>query len=622
MTRIAIIFGVIALATLGLAFASYDYGPPPLPEDKDNRGTLTFAIPNDPGSLDPGRTSASTDFRVVKCIYEPLLVVKWGGGGLDPGTAKAMPEVSEDGLTYTFTLRDDAKWSDGRPVTAHDFVYAWRRAMLIETASDYSTLFNVIEGVDEFVKWRDELVNLDSVFETQEARDAFLSPYPALKQQIEAAGDDPTDDEKQAINEAKWELTKQEFDKRVGIEAVRNDTRTEDDDRVLRVTLASPTAYFVDLCAFPTFSPLPRHVMTELEGIDDAGLFLPFDYFGDPDQLVTNGPYVLSQWKRKVRMVFDQNPAYWNKDNMGNIRIVQETIPDPSLQLLRFEQGKLDWIPDVGELKKKLLREDFPNVHAVPVAGTYYYQFNCQPKLPNGVDNPMSDPRVRRAMAMCIDRQTIVTNVTQGGEPATELLVPDADIPGYVGPSDRAVSYDPAAGRALLAEAGYPNGEGFPKIDVLVNNDAGSGHANIALAIIKSWEDNLGLEVGLEQIEFKVLLERSKKGNFSVRRAGWFGDYIDPTTWLDMYRTKDSNNDGKYLNPAYDKLLADAAVELDKPRRFELLADAEAMLLNDAPVVPIFYYVTVMVYDADKLELRPNAWNNFRLELVPIKRDQ
>ena len=150
MLRFAAIFGLIALATLLVAFKSFDSGPKALPEDVDDRGTLRFAIPNDPGNMDPGRTSASTDFRVVKCIYEPLLVIKWGGIEIEPGTAESMPSISEDGLTYTFTIREDAKWSDGVPVTADDFVFGWRRGLLKETAGKYETLYNIIKGVPEF----------------------------------------------------------------------------------------------------------------------------------------------------------------------------------------------------------------------------------------------------------------------------------------------------------------------------------------------------------------------------------------------------------------------------------------------------------------------------------------
>ncbi|MEM6734169.1 MAG: ABC transporter substrate-binding protein, partial [Myxococcota bacterium] len=339
MSRFLVIFALIAITTLTVAFSSFDPGPSSETLAGDDRGTLRFAIPNDPGNMDPGRTSASTDFRVVKCIYEPLLVVQWGGGGIEPGTAESMPTVSEDGLTYTFTLREDAKWSDGVPVTAHDFVFGWRRGMIKETAGKYETLFDIIAGAKEFKKWRNALVNKDNFAATFKGEDAeeqvekdkeraeFLAKYPEFESQLTLSP------------EERWKITLDAFDKKVGVKAL--------DDRTLQVTLEKPTAYFVDLAAFPTFSPMPAHVLEELAEIDDAGWYVPDSYFGDPDQLVTNGPYVLSEWRHKVRMVFDQNPHYWNADGMGNIRVVQETIPDANLQVLRYEEGLLDWIPDV-----------------------------------------------------------------------------------------------------------------------------------------------------------------------------------------------------------------------------------------------------------------------------------
>jgi oligopeptide transport system substrate-binding protein len=619
MLRIAVIFGCIAVFTVLAAFTSFDPGPTTLPEDVDNRGTLRFAIPNDPGNMDPGRTSASTDFRVVKCIYEPLLVVEWGGGGIEPGTAESMPTISDDGLTYTFTIREDAKWSDGEPVTAHDFVFGWRRGMIKETAGKYESLFNIIAGVPEFKEWRDGLVQWSGQYAAGEAdTETLFTEYPQLRA-IHDNEDLSDDERKQAIYDELWAITLKRFDEKVGVKAIS--------ERVLEVTLASPTAFFVDLCAFPTFSPMPKHHLEPMAQIDEGGWYIEDSYFGDPDRLVTNGAYVLSEWRHKVRMVFDQNPHYWNADGMGNIRIVQETIPDANLQYLRYEEGLLDWIPDVGQIKQKLMEQKRQNperwsyIHNIPNAGTYYYEFNCRPKLPSGVDNPMVDPRVRRALGMCIDRKQIVENVTEMNEPVALLMVPDKEIPGYDGPADAGLPFDPEAAKALLAEAGYPDGQGFPPIKITVNNDAGPGHANIALPIKKNWEDYLGIKVELEQIEFKVLLERSTKGNYYTRRAGWFGDYADPTTWLDMYRIGDSNNDCQYLNPEYDELLKQAALELDKEKRFDLLAEAEAMLLQDAPIVPIFYYTTVTIYDEEKVDIRQNAWNNLRLELVPMKRE-
>lgn len=607
MLRFAVILGLIGLATLAAAYASFDPGPEPLPQEAE-LGVFRFAIPNDPGSMDPGRTSASTDFRVVKCLYEPLLVNKWttdSVGGFEPGTASALPIISEDKLTYTYTIRGDAKWSDGERVTAHDFVFGWRRAMLKETAGKYHSLFDIIAGVKDFKQWRTALVNqanFDSEYPPKsDERKAFLEKYPDFQTLLSQSP------------QKRWAATLKAFDQKVGIKAI--------DDRTLEVKLSAPANYFLALTAFPTFAPLPRHILEPMASVDDAGWYLPDAYFGDPDQLVTNGAYHLGEWRRKVRMVFDQNPHYWNKANMGNRRIVQETIADTSLQMLRYEEGLLDWIPNVGSINKKLMEIGYEDAHVTDNAGTYYYEFNCRPKLPSGADNPMTDPRVRRALGMCIDREQVVTSITEMNERIALLMVPDSDIPGYDGPVEAGLKFDPEAARALLAEAGYPGGEGFPAIEILVNNDAGPGHANIALPIKKAWEDHLGLNVSLEQIEFKVLLERATNGNFYVRRAGWFGDYNDPTTWLDMYRVGDSNNDAGYENPEYDELLRQAAAESDAQKRFDLLRQAEAILIQDAPIVPIFYYATVSIYDASTTTLRPNAWNNHRLEFVSVDRD-
>jgi oligopeptide transport system substrate-binding protein len=592
-----ILGAMIGLAVLTAYFSFIDELPA-LPEEPENRGTFRFAVVNDPGSLDPGTTSALVDFRLIKCLYQTLMVNQWGGEGLEPGAALDFPDVSEDGLVYTFTLREEAKWSDGTPVTAADFVYGWRRALLPDNASDYAALFFVIEGAQDFFDFRAGLLE-DEL--PAEVLDVLKAEYP-------------NDDPDKLTGERKWEITADRFEQTVGIKAL--------DDLTLQVTLAQPTAYFIELCAFPTFSPLPRHVLEDesLTWVRGGGMMRTRDfYFRNPDKLVTNGPYVLTEWREKVRIVMDQNPHYWAKDQMGNRRIIEETIQDVSLQLLRYQEGELDWIPDAGRIKQKLVELDYEFAHSQPNAGTYYYQFNCRPELPNGAPNPMSDVRVRRAMSMCINRQEIVESVTRMNEPIARSLVPEGQIPGYISPVESSTEYDPEAAKALLAEAGYPGGVGMPPIELLINSDG--THTNIALAIKRVWEEQLGLTVSLVATEFKVYLDRRKQGNFMVSRAGWFGDYIDPTTWLDMYRESDSNNDAKYINPAYDALLEQAARELDPEARFELLNQAEAMLLADAPICPIYYYTTIMVFDPEKVDLRPNAWNNLRLELIPITED-
>jgi len=609
MSRYLVVLLVMVLSAVALAMFSFESDLPPLPHDPQNRGTFVYADTQDPGNLDPGKTSASIDFRVLKCLYQTLMVYAYGGESLEPGVAESHT-ISEDGRVYTFRLREDAKWSNGDTVVAGDFIYAWRRAMLAETGSDYRTLFDLIDGVREFNHWRSVLLDysaLETVLPDSQERDAFTQRYPELQKQSELSGKE------------KWQLTLDQFARNVGMKAL--------DDRTLQVSLTTRTPHFIELCAFPTFSPLPEQVIEKnLEPMTDNGVIrVNRQYWSDPDRLVTNGPYALTRWDNKQRLVMDQNANYWDKDRMGNLRIILRVVPDETLALALFQDGQVDWIAQVGssQLKAKLFEAGYPYAHADPRAGVYYYQFNCRPTLPNGRPNPLADARVRRALGMCIDRQKIVKSVTRNNEPLAYTFVPVGSIPGYDAPVEAGLRYDPQAARALLAEAGYPEGKGLPPIDLLVSlSGTSGGHKDIALVIKKSWEEQLGLpDITIEEVEFQVYIEQSKQGNFTVRRAGWYGDYRDPTTWLDMLRKEDSNNDSGYDNPAYDKLLADAAVEADAAVRMQKLRDAEALLLHEAPIVPLYYYVETSVYDPTEADIRPNPWNNLRLDLVRKTRD-
>ncbi|MEM1353844.1 MAG: peptide ABC transporter substrate-binding protein [Planctomycetota bacterium] len=632
MTRYLVVLFVMVLTAVVLATFSFEDELPPLPDDPQNRGTFYYSDTTGVGSLDPGRTSASIDFRVLKCLYQTLMVYAQGGETLEPGVAESY-ELSEDGKTYTFQLREDAKWSNGEPVTASDFFFAWRRAMLSETGSDYASLFYLIKGGQAFSYWRAGLLDyssLELVIEDQEERTAFKAKYPELQAQSNLSADE------------KWDLTVKHFDQTVGVKVLGEWT--------LEVTITNPASYFIELCAFPSFSPLPQRVIEQnmLAMLDDGTVRMDPKYWDDPERLVTNGPYMLERNENKRRLVMDQNPHYWDRDRMGNLRIVNVVVPDESLAFALFEDGQLDWIASISssELRAKIYSIDYyeitksnpssddgtgvinsidhyPYIHPSPRAGVYYYQFNCRPTLSNGLDNPMADVRVRQALGMCIDRKKIVESVTRNYEPLAYTFVPVGSIPTYNAPVEAGLRFNPAKARELLAEAGYKDGEGFPAITLLINasGTGGGGHEDIALVIKKVWEEELGLpDVGIEAPEFQVYIEQSKRGDFAIRRAGWYGDYRDPTTWLDMLRSKDSNNDAGYNNPEYDGLLKRAAVEADPERRMQILREAETLLLTEAPVVPIYYYKEAMVFDETQIDLRPNAWNNLRLDLVRKKR--
>lgn len=535
-------------------------------------------------TIDPQGTSWMADFRMIRCLYEPLLRLNAETFAVEPGAAEAMPTVSGDGLTYTYTLRDDAAWSNGDPVTAEDFVYGWKRAMYPDSAADYSGLFFCIAGAEDFFTWRSE--QLTAVAEGK------LSA------------------------EAAWDRAEARFAETVGVEAI--------DPRTLRITLAQPTAYFNDLAAFPTFSPIHQASaeQTRLVNADTGMVTIDNGYFRDPRKLVSNGAYFLKRWDPGQQMILDQNPHYWDRASMGNTRLVMQVIEDTSAVMIKYRNGEIDWYPHIdtnSPFGAELLQSNPPDLHTTQSAGTYFYRFNCRPTI-DGRPNPLADARVRRAFSLAVDRQELVDDVTRMGQPVARTFVPPGAIPGYDAPAEAGVTFNPEAARQLLADAGYPGGQGLSGLSILFNSNG--GHEHPAQAIRDMWEEHLGVDIGLESMERVPFSHRTRTGGFTIARASWYGDYRDPTTFLDMFRKLDGNNDSRYDNPAYDELLREAAVTQDTEKRMDQLRQAEVLLLEDQPLMPLYHYVTLDLFDPEKVKgLEPNAWNNLRLDRVRVVRD-
>ncbi len=590
MLRLLVPFVLLA----ALVGATILTDPPPKPAD------LTFI--NGTGeinTLDPQRMSWQLDLRAARLYFEGLTandVFTWGYD-IIPAVAESW-DVTDDGRGYTFHLRDDAKWSNGAPVTAHDFVYSWRRALLPDIASDYIAFFRLIEGGGEFYDWR------------QEALDEY-EQRPPSQRTAQAA-------------ETLWRDTLEHFDATVALEAV--------DDRTLRMRLTEPTPYWLDICAFAVFYPVYEPLVSQYErpNPDSARLDLKSGWT-KPGRLVCNGPFVVTRWRFKRSMRAEKNPHYWNRDSLAIDSIEMPVIEEPNAMVLAFETGAVDWATDVTvgyradiiqkkknfyeenraayealkaqgldqfEIDRRLPDDPRKNIHVIPAFATYWYNFNCLPKLHDGRDNPFHDPRVRRAFAMSVDKQTLVDQVKRTGEPVAGSLIPPNSIGGYTPPEG--LGYDPAAARELLAEAGWPDPARFPTVEIMFNKDA--GHDLIAQAVAKDWQRNLGVSVSLDQKELKVYRNDLKNANYMVTRAGWYADYGDPTTFLEVNRTGDGNNDRKYSNPVYDDLLDQARVETDPARRMAILSEAERIIMEeDLPMVPFYHYVTVYMFDPDKL---------------------
>ena len=255
----------------------------------------------------------------------------------------------------------------------------------------------------------------------------------------------------------------------------------------LRVTLKHPVAYFPDLCAFAPFFPLNSRSM---EPFIIPGSKHPVEYRGDftrPPYLATNGPYRLAAWDFKRNLYLEKNPWYWDARNVKSPSIEMLVSTDAQWSYLDYQRGSVDWIAEiVGEIPAELLRQHRPDLHVFTGFGTYFYSINCQPTLPGGQKNPLADVRVRQALDMAIDKRAIVNTVTRMGEPTADHYIPPGIFPGYHSPTG--IGYNVAKGRQLLADAGYPNGQNFPRLSILYNTDG--NHGDIAETIARQWRPN------------------------------------------------------------------------------------------------------------------------------------
>ena len=481
------------------------------------RADLIFVNGAEPETLDPSIITGQPEGRIVNALFEGLTTFD-AHGKSGPGMAKSWT-ISEDGKVYTFKMRPEAKWSDGRPLTATDFVESWKRTLSPETAASYNYQLFYVKNAQPFAEGK-------------------------IKDFSE-----------------------------VGVKAL--------DGQTLEVTLENPTPFFLDLCATPPLQPVP------VERIRQFG-----DDWVKPGRIIGNGAYVLEDWRINDRIRLRKNPNYWNAKKVALESVEALPISVATVAFNFFAGGLADLIVDKNLTPNALLDElkKTPDFHSAPFLGIYFLRFNCSKP-------PFNDPRVRRAFAMAVDNRRIVEKITRAGElPATSFVPPG--IAGYWSPDG--LPYDPEAARQLLAEAGYPDGKGFPLTTFLYNES--QQNRDIAVELQAMWLQHLGVKINLALQEWKVYLNSLSSLDYGIARSSWVGDYPDPNTFLDMFVTGNGNNRTGWSDPAYDRLIADAAKETDPAKRFEILRHAEAMLVSqEAPVFPIFYYVGIQLYDPAKL---------------------
>ena len=493
-----------------------------------------FVIINgpDPESLDPAIITSQADGRIVSAMFEGLTRFNAVTAQAEPALAKRW-ELSGDGTVYTFHLRDGIRWSTGEPITAHDVVYSWRRAVDPATASDYAGMLFYVKNAE-------------------------------------------------AINGGK--LTDLA---RLGVRAI--------DDQTVRVELAAPTPFFLELCAFWTLAVVPQ------KSIEQHG-----DQWCLSRPLPVSGSHTLDFWRVRDRIRLRKNERYWDAANTRNEVVDLLPVEAPATAINLYEAGQADVIWDKSLVPTELLDalSPRPDFHRFDYLGTYFVRFNTTKK-------PLEDPRVRKAMAMAIDKAQLVAKYTKGGERLATHFVP----PGtgdYTPPSGPA--HDPALAKRLLAEAGYPGGDGFPAdFEYLFNSS--DLNRNIAVELQRMWRDTLGIQVKLRQAENKVYLAAQSALDYHVSRSSWIGDYNDPNTFLDMFMAQNGNNRTGWANAEYDQLIRRANATSDLAKRNALFREAETLLIADElPIVPLFFYVGINIYHPERIGgIHPNI-----LDIHPI----
>ena len=484
---------------------------------------LVFNLGEDPETMDPTLNNSSGAGTMILNAFEGLMVLDENDQPVE-GTAESM-EVSEDGLVYTFKIREDAKWSDGEAVTADNFKYSWLRALNKETAAEYAYQLFYIKNAEKFYN---------------------------------------------------GEATAEE----VGINVI--------DEKTLEVTLETPTAYFPQLLAFTTYVPLREDIVSAN----------PEGWATNPETYVSNGPFKLVQWDMKDQLVFEKNENYWDKDSVKLESLTFKLVTDDTTAYSELKAGNFDMVNSVptNEIEPGI---EEGLVHVNPKLGNYYFAINVgkQDTLSEDVKEVLNNKLVRQALNLAIDRQEIIDNVGKAEQIPAYSFVPqgitdengnDFASKEYYDPSD--MEGNIAKAKELLKEAGYENGNGIPTIELMYNSEG--AHKDICQIIQQNWEE-IGVNVELTNQEWAVFLNTRQQGDYQIARHGWIGDYIDPMTFLDLWVTGGGNNDCGFSNARYDELIAAAKVETDSAKRLEMLREAEDILMDEMPILLIYYYTTV-----------------------------
>lgn len=505
---------------------------------------IIYALANEPDGIDPSVTNNSFASPFLANCFEGLLTYDTTDGSLIPGNAESYT-ISDDGLVYTFKLREGLKWSDGTALTAKDYVYTIKRILTPSTAAKYlSMVTDYVAGAQEYY-------------------------------------DDATKEDG------------------LGVKAL--------DDTTLEITLKAVTPFFADILTMWTFSPVNEATITANgdKWTNSAATY------------VCNGPFMISEINLGESIVLVKNPNYYDADKVNLDKVTFRYISDLGTSLMAYEGSEVDGMSSIPSSDYARLKVENAGIVTTPSYGTVYYDINCAAA-------PFDNVLVRKAFNLAVDRTAIIEDVVQtDAEPAYQFMSPGYVVNGEdfndaLGDYGLSAEADPEAAQAALAEAGYPNGEGFPAVTLSYYTN--ETVKKVVEAMAEQLQTNLNITVNITNEDWAIYYENILAGNYQIGAMGWSGDYLHPMTFLSLLKTGDVNNLVGYSNPDYDALVEQASTMTDPVAAMDVMRQAVDTASNDYPLLCLYYKSNMMLMKDYVTGFYVTPSNNLMLKTADVSK--
>jgi len=652
-------------------------------EVANEKNILVIGNSNEPKGLDPHLVSGVLESNIIRALFEGLVVdhPSKDSTSVDGVAIRDQIQHSDDFTEWTFPLNPEAKWSDGHPVTAHDFVFSYQRLLspdpnwpakyaemlyflkngeayhrnkygqlLCSTDPDFPLEWDLLknanfDGDDKIVPSKYLGKDYSSLSERERQRflkylnDSETPDFEALNQKnfdyqeasmvdqkifFNSIGLDHLDKEqlvflRENLKLLDWSehvspeiqqlvvdrlISHHELGKpnlwnqaKVGVEAINEHT--------LKITLRGPTPFLLEITKHYTWYPVPKHIVLKHGEINTA--------YSSPwtrlENIVSNGAFKLKTWRTNHLLEVERNPHYWDAKNVKLDGIRYMPINNYYTETRMFGDDQLHLTYTVpSELIPMAKKKYSDQLRQESYVGTRFLRVNT-------LNEPFNNPKVRRAFALAIDQEAICEKILQGGQkPASGIVPPFGD---YVVPS--LIHFDPEQAKALLKESGYESTSSFPDIDLLTtNSDSGLREAEALQAM---WQKHLGIKVRIQQREWTTYLQKQYDSDYDIVVAGWIGDYLDPTTFLEMWVSGGGNNNTGWSSKVFEDLLRKAEHTADIPTRMGILSEAEKTMMKDTPVLPIYWYTTNYLIRPEVKNWHPLLLNNHPFKFVELQKN-